>query len=267
MALRKEPERRYASAQEFADDIERHLAGQPVRARGNSLAYLASKFVRRNRVAVAAGLLVLGALLFGLFSARSSERIAEAEAQHAKVEADSFQSIAGFLMDAFLPAQPAQDADWQERARERVLAQAERVRRQYASLDHERANLLDTLGQVCLRLDLHDDAEPLMREALAIREQAFGARSLEYALSLRSLGQLAYQSGNYSEAARLLGEALPLHRAAGTRTHADVSGVCQRPGRLPAQPRPRRRGRGVAPRGARACGAGRTTERCRSPRA
>jgi eukaryotic-like serine/threonine-protein kinase len=225
MALRKEPERRYASVQEFADDLERHLAGMPVRARDNSLVYLASKFVRRNRVAVAAFVLVLAALLFGLFSARRSERIAELEAQHAHTEADSFQSIAGFLMDAFLPAQPAQDAAWQERARERILVQAERVERQYANLDHERANLLDTLGQVCLRLDLPDDAERLMREALAIREKAFGVKTLEYALSLRSLGQLKYQGGDYAEAARLLAEALPIHRAAGSNTHADVAGL------------------------------------------
>ncbi len=225
MALRKEPERRYASVQELADDVERHLAGQPVRARASSLAYKGSKFVRRNRVAVAAGVLVLAALLFGLFSARSSERVAEAEAQHAHMEADSFQSIASFLMDAFLPAQPAQDAAWQERAREEILAQAERVRRQYADSDHVRANLLDTLGQVCLRLDLFDDGERLMREALAIREQAFGKQSLEYALSLRSLGQLKYKVGDYAAAAQLLGEALPLHRAAGSSTHADVSGV------------------------------------------
>jgi serine/threonine-protein kinase len=226
MALRKEPERRYASVQELADDVERHLAGQAVRARGNSLSYLASKFVRRNRVAVAACVAVLAALLFGLFSARRSERIAEAEAQHAHIEADSFQSIAGFLMDAFLPAQPAQDAAWQARARERIFAQAERVEHQYAGSDHERANLLDTLGQVCLRLDLFDEAEGLMRKALAIREQAFGSLSLEYALSLRSLGQLKYRLGDYAAAAELLGEALPLHRAAGSRTHADVSGLC-----------------------------------------
>jgi len=196
-----------------------------VRARGNSLVYRASKFVRRNRVAVAAGIAVLAALLFGLFAARRSERIAEAEALHARIEADSFQSIASFLMDAFLPARPSEDAAWLGRARERILAQAERVHRQYADSDHMRANLLDTLGQVCLRLDLFDDAESLMREALAIRKQAFGSRSMEYALSLRSLGQLKYQVGEYAEAARLLGEALPLHRSAESSTHADVAGL------------------------------------------
>lgn len=225
MALRKEPERRYASAQEFADDIERHLAGQPVRARPNSLGYLAAKFVGRNRVAVGAAVIVLFALLGGLIAARRSGRIAEAEAEHARMEADSFQSIASFLMDGFLPDQPSQDAEWQSRAKGRVLAQAEQVRRQYADNVHVRANLLDTLGQVLRRLDLGDDAKQLMAEAKSIRADAFGTNSLEYAISLRSLGQLAYDAGEFAEGAALLEEAMVIHRASGTSTHADVASI------------------------------------------
>ncbi len=225
MALRKEPQRRYASVQEFAEDIEHHLAGLPVRARPNSLLYRTTKFVRRNRVAVAAGLAVVVALLAGLVAARRSERRAQAEARHAATEADSFQSIADFLMDAFLPASPAQDPAWQQRARERILAHSRRVHRQHADSDHERANLLDILGHVCLRLDLFADAEQLMREALAIRGAAFGADSLEYALSLRSLGQLQHSVGDYQAAAGSLTEALELHRRHATDTHADVAGL------------------------------------------
>jgi serine/threonine protein kinase/TolB-like protein len=66
MALRKEPERRYATAGEFAADVRRHLAGLPVRARGGSRVYWLRSFARRHAVglagwAVAAG----GALLLG----------------------------------------------------------------------------------------------------------------------------------------------------------------------------------------------------------
>lgn len=225
MALRKEPERRYASVQEFAEDLQRHLEDRPVRARADSVPYRLVKFTRRNRAAVAAAVIVLAALLTGFFSARRSERIARAEAQHATMEADSFQAIASFLMDAFLPAQPGGDPAWQERARTQILDQAQRVHRQYANADHVRANLLDTLGQVCLRLALFEDAERLMREALAIRGETFGHRSLEYSLSLRSLGQLKYRTGEYAEAAQLMALALPIHRAAPTDTHASVAAL------------------------------------------
>ena len=54
MAMRKEPERRYASAEQLADDLRRHLDGRPVLARGDSTVYRAGKFVRRHAAAVAA---------------------------------------------------------------------------------------------------------------------------------------------------------------------------------------------------------------------
>ena len=66
MALRKEAERRYRSAGELGRDIQRHLDGRPVAARRDTLAYRVNKFIRRNRVAVAAGVVVLASLAGGL---------------------------------------------------------------------------------------------------------------------------------------------------------------------------------------------------------
>jgi non-specific serine/threonine protein kinase/serine/threonine-protein kinase len=65
-ALRKEPGRRYPGVNAFAEDIRRYLGNFPVRARSDTLRYRTSKFVRRNRVGVAAAMLVLLALLGGL---------------------------------------------------------------------------------------------------------------------------------------------------------------------------------------------------------
>ena len=53
-ALRKEPERRYGSAAELAADVERHLAGRPVSARPERVAYRLGKLVRRRRLETAA---------------------------------------------------------------------------------------------------------------------------------------------------------------------------------------------------------------------
>ncbi len=66
MAIRKEPERRYASAGLLARDIQRHLEGRPVTARPDTLAYRSAKFVRRNRFAVVAGALIALTLAAGL---------------------------------------------------------------------------------------------------------------------------------------------------------------------------------------------------------
>jgi serine/threonine protein kinase len=67
--LRKEPSARYASVQEFSEDIRRHLEGLPVTARPHTLAYRAAKFVRRNRIGVAASALIFLSLCVGITAA------------------------------------------------------------------------------------------------------------------------------------------------------------------------------------------------------
>ncbi|MDZ4756059.1 MAG: serine/threonine-protein kinase [Phycisphaerae bacterium] len=63
-ALRKEPERRYATVDAFADDLRRYLEARPVTAHADSWQYRASRFIRRNRVASAAAfLLAAGAIV------------------------------------------------------------------------------------------------------------------------------------------------------------------------------------------------------------
>lgn len=59
-ALRVTPAARYASAKEMADDIERHLSGQPILARRGSRRYLMGRFIWRYRLSLAA----LCALIF-----------------------------------------------------------------------------------------------------------------------------------------------------------------------------------------------------------
>jgi serine/threonine protein kinase/Flp pilus assembly protein TadD len=67
MALRKEPERRYGSVEQFSEDICRHLEGLPVGASKDSLWYRSSKFIRRNRSSVIpAGLTATILILIGV---------------------------------------------------------------------------------------------------------------------------------------------------------------------------------------------------------
>ena len=64
MALRKEPERRYASAAAFATDVERYQTGRPVTARGDGRAYLVRRTLWRNRSLIAASLVIATSLVF-----------------------------------------------------------------------------------------------------------------------------------------------------------------------------------------------------------
>ncbi len=66
MALRKDPARRYRSARELADDIERSLTDRPVLARPDTFQYRAGKFIRRNRLALAAAAVLMIAITAGV---------------------------------------------------------------------------------------------------------------------------------------------------------------------------------------------------------
>ncbi|MHC4331307.1 MAG: serine/threonine protein kinase, partial [Planctomycetota bacterium] len=63
--LEKDRMRRYERSVELANDVERHLSNEPVRAAAPSTIYRLRKFVRRNRVAVITVSLVLAALVIG----------------------------------------------------------------------------------------------------------------------------------------------------------------------------------------------------------
>lgn len=65
-SLQKLPARRYASVEQFANDIQRHLEGLPVIARPDTFSYRLEKFVNRNRVSVIAGILILLSLMGGI---------------------------------------------------------------------------------------------------------------------------------------------------------------------------------------------------------
>jgi eukaryotic-like serine/threonine-protein kinase len=83
-ALRKEPQRRYASVEQFSEDIHRHLAGLPVSAQKDTLSYRTSKFVQRNKIAAAAAALIVLVLLGGIAATAWEARRARAESAKAQ---------------------------------------------------------------------------------------------------------------------------------------------------------------------------------------
>ncbi len=76
-AMRKEPQRRYSSADHLAEDLRRHLDGLPVLARKGTAQYRLSKFVKRHKVGVAAGAVVAASLMGTTYFAVRAEQSAE----------------------------------------------------------------------------------------------------------------------------------------------------------------------------------------------
>jgi non-specific serine/threonine protein kinase/serine/threonine-protein kinase len=103
-ALRKEPQRRYASVEQFSEDIHRHLAGLPVIARGDTWSYRAAKFVRRHLAGVAAAAAIVLALLGGSVVSMYYARQATRERARAERRFEDVRKLARFVLFDLDPA-------------------------------------------------------------------------------------------------------------------------------------------------------------------
>lgn len=204
-ALRKEPERRYASAEALVQDIDRHLAGLPILARPDTALYRFGKFVSRNRVGVGAGALVVLALVAGLVGALWQ---AEAVAR----ERDTAETVTAFLIDMFENADPSVSQGEEVTARELLDRGAERVERQLAGQPDIQSRMLGALGQVYLQLGLAERARPLLEQAVA-HERTAGTDAADRATAAARLGKALEATGDADGARDQYEEALRLRRS------------------------------------------------------
>jgi len=98
MALRKEPQRRYVSVEQFSQDIRRHLDHLTVIAREDTFVYRASKFITRHKVGVALAAFVTVALLFATGVTLRQARIARAERARAERRFNDVRKLANSLI-------------------------------------------------------------------------------------------------------------------------------------------------------------------------
>ena len=100
MALRKEPQRRYASVEQLSQDISRHLASLPVMARPDTAAYRTGKFIRRHRIGVAASAAIVLLILAGIAGTSWQARVARAERVRAQQQFNDVRKLAtSFLFE------------------------------------------------------------------------------------------------------------------------------------------------------------------------
>jgi serine/threonine-protein kinase len=179
MAMRKEPERRYGSAEQLAADIQRYLEGKPVIARRDTLSYRTSKFVRRHwlptSAAAAATVMIIA---FSITTYLQSVRIAAERdraaqqrelAEHERARAEE---VSGFLVNLFKLSDPEENRGNQVTARELLDSGAKRLESGLQDQPETKAALLSTVGAVYDSLGQYKNALPILDEALHLQGSA-----------------------------------------------------------------------------------------------
>jgi tetratricopeptide (TPR) repeat protein len=246
--LEKDPERRYASAQELADDLNRWINGEPIKARPVSAATRAWMWCKRKPALAGLSAALAAALVCGVIGiawqwreavyqrneavvardkalreeaaarkagtearqARDAARAALAQSEESRKEAEA---VSNFMVDALKKPDPAvagKDAKVAD-----VLDQAA------AALEHGFAGsaasqgaLLDALGRSYLGLGLYSKAEESQSKAQARREQTLGPAHRDTLRSATRYAATLWYTGQHARSLRLLEEALKRQRDA-----------------------------------------------------
>ncbi len=206
-ALHKDPGQRYATAAEFAADVDAVLDRRPVSARPDTFGYRATMFVRRHAVAVVASAVVSLAIVIG--TAVFTLRLAE-ERQRAELEAAKARQVTEFLMDVFAANDPRESGGEAVTAREMLAYGLENAEALSEQPDVQ-AEMLAVLGQIYGELGEYRTARQLLDRALDARRTAPDAGEGALLSSLQSMGRLLLQTGDYDDAETIYREALALH--------------------------------------------------------
>ena len=180
-ALRKEPERRYATAGELAADLRRQLDGRPVEARGDSVGYRTSRFVRRHRAGVAVAATLVSALAVGVGAVLWQARETAREAARANATLD-------VVLGTFEAIDPIELEGGQIGPRDLIapgLAQAARLDGQPLV----QASLLEGIGRLAVSLGLFADADSILQHAIEVRRREQGRRHPDLAFPLVLLAE------------------------------------------------------------------------------
>jgi len=223
MALRKEPDRRYASVEQLSDDLARFLAGQPVRAQPDSFGYRARKFAARNRAAVAAVAVIFLTLVGGLTVTLWQVRTSERERARAELERAKATQVTAFFSDLFVAASPEQ-LGRQVTVVEAIETAIPRIDSAFADQPGLRAALKGTVGSTLYNMGLKTQADPLLRAALAEQAALDSGRTTEPgATALYNVAMLEQDFGRLAQAESLYRRSMAMYEALPGMTPAEIA--------------------------------------------
>ncbi len=225
MCLRKEPDRRYTSAEQLANDIEKYLAGVPVIAHKDSRGYRVRKYVRRHRVQTVSAVIIFCVLIASaVITIYQANQVAH-QRDRAQLEAQRAESVTDFLVSLFRAADPAFAPTDTLTVRELLTNGAKRVETELADQPEIQATIFDVIGTAYSNLGRHDLAKSLFERSLT-QQRELGEEGERLAKVLYNLGYTNELLAQYTESEQYFREFLTVHeRISGKVNPSYVSGL------------------------------------------
>ena len=228
-ALRKEPHRRYNSAEQLNTDIERYLEGRPVNAHTDSFSYRAGKFINRHKTGVTASLAILVLLVGYAVTITWYSHRTQAALEQAERETEKAEQVTDFLIGMFERANPYEAEISDPRYNENISTNelldqgSRRVRQELSDQPEVQAEIMYNLGRIYLVLGNYDKAKPLLEDALALHREHSTPDDLDLSKNLYQLGRLLRHQGKMDRPARLYNESLEIQRQHFGEQHPDIA--------------------------------------------
>jgi eukaryotic-like serine/threonine-protein kinase len=210
--LEKDRKRRYDTANDLGLDLQRHLANEVVAARPPTAAYLFSKLIRRNKLAVAAGAAIAASLVIGLAASLWQAVRVDREAKRAKTAESHAVVVAQFMADMLAGVGPKVALGRDTKLLHEILDNTvERIGKDLKDQPEVEAELRATMAETYLQLGDVEKAESLQRQALHRRRSLFGETNISTAASETHLARVLVNRGSPAdliEAEKMAREAL-----------------------------------------------------------
>ena len=235
--LEKSPRDRYANIHEARKDLLRFLDGEPVVARPVPAYQRAMKWCRRNPAIASLTSLTMIAIIGGLLAslwyannARVAAKRWQAAEAEARVDARTANETSHFMIDLFKTTNPLEIMNPKKVQGKNVTAEVilKRGVKQIKNRLHDepevRAELMNTLGEVCLQLGMYQDAKSLLEESLKIKTDNQHTSEIDLGIAYLKLGRCYRHLDREQDAIkhiRIANEMLGNHRDARPSVYAN----------------------------------------------
>jgi len=217
MALRKEPRRRYGSAELLAEDIERYLRGLPVIARHPSRAYYFGKFLRRHRTGTSLGAIAALSLIASTAVAvrqtatarreRDRATAALSQARQALRQSDETTDFLAGLFDVNVPAPGAATPGTTTELIARGMGQIQ----QLGNRPLVQARMFEGMGRIYQNSGRLAEAKAAYERSLVLRRANGAGENAEAATTLLHMANTLRVIGNYAAADSAAWQALRIY--------------------------------------------------------